>query len=373
MNKLKIVFICTSLEEGRDGVGDYTRRLAAALIGQGHEAAAMAINDKHIASIYEGEQPANGTQVKVMRLPYALPAPERFALAKQWIDKIGPEWLSLQFVPFGFHPKGLKIGLSKWLLSLGGGRKWHIMIHELWVGMAKEEPAKLHYWGWLQRLLIGSLIKNIAPKVVHTQTQLYIAQLARLGLKAGYLPLFGNILVTGKPESDRAAEKKVVLVNFGKIHTGAPIRQLAKETAAYSRKNNIPVVLVILGICGAELNDWTDAWTSEGLHIEVLGEQPAERVSEVLTSATMGLATTALAAVEKSGGFAAMREHNLPVLCISKPWTPVGVPGQQVPAGIFEYVGGNFEYCLQKAKEIAPHDNSVLTVAEKFAAALLKA
>ena len=48
---MKLIFICGSLEPGRDGVGDYTRRLAGELIRQGHQIAIIALNYKIIAMI----------------------------------------------------------------------------------------------------------------------------------------------------------------------------------------------------------------------------------------------------------------------------------------------------------------------------------
>ena len=43
---MKIIFLCNSLEQGCDGVGDYTRLLACELISKGHTASAIALNDK---------------------------------------------------------------------------------------------------------------------------------------------------------------------------------------------------------------------------------------------------------------------------------------------------------------------------------------
>ena len=42
---MKFAFICGSLEPGRNGVGDYTRRLAGELAAQGHECLLVSLND----------------------------------------------------------------------------------------------------------------------------------------------------------------------------------------------------------------------------------------------------------------------------------------------------------------------------------------
>jgi hypothetical protein len=43
IGSMRIVFLCFSLEPGRDGVGDYTRALAGELIRPGHEVCAVAM------------------------------------------------------------------------------------------------------------------------------------------------------------------------------------------------------------------------------------------------------------------------------------------------------------------------------------------
>src|ERR1700730_16908643 len=125
---MKIIFICGSLEPGRDGVGDYTRRLAGKLILLGHDAAAVALNDPHIQDELAGTQPVDGVTVPVLRMPSAMDAKLRFQRVKEWIEPFRPGWISLQFVPYAFHPKGLPLLLGKRLKGLlVKGRLVHIM------------------------------------------------------------------------------------------------------------------------------------------------------------------------------------------------------------------------------------------------------
>jgi Trk K+ transport system NAD-binding subunit len=53
---MKIAFICGSLEPGRDGVGDYTRRLAGELVKQQHEVLVIAFNDRQIKDTLKAVQ-----------------------------------------------------------------------------------------------------------------------------------------------------------------------------------------------------------------------------------------------------------------------------------------------------------------------------
>ena len=167
---MKIIFLCGSLEPGRDGVGDYTRQLASELILNGHQAGIVAINDQHITDKFEGVQNLGSVSLRVLRLPSHIPALHRFKQARLWIDNFDPEWLSLQFVPFAFHPKGLPFQMGKLLTTLTGDRRWHIMVHELWVGMNKESSLKFFWWGVFQRQLIKALFNKVMPAM----GQLYV-------------------------------------------------------------------------------------------------------------------------------------------------------------------------------------------------------
>jgi len=367
-NDLSVIFICSSLEPGHDGVGDYTRRLAAALIKQGGKCGIVSLNERYLTSTFNGTQQVDDTDVPVMRIAAPIDIKERFALAKNWIDEFNPRWVSLQFVPFGYHPKGLKVGLSRLLMPLGRGRKWHIMLHELWVGIAEEESQKLQLWGKAQRLLIMGLLKNLKPQVLHTQTGLYKTLLAKLGYTVEILPLFGNIPVVKQMEENQALDK-IAFVVFGAIHDRAPIDDLSAEAAQYAQKHNVPVTLTIMGRGNSEQQRWADAWANAGLPVELLGKQEPERISEVLSNSTMGVSATALAVIAKSGSYAAMREHGLPVLSVAKPWTPIGVSAPEIPEGVIAYQKGNFEDCIAKSRFI-PYSNSVYEVSVKFAQAL---
>ena len=346
---MKILFLCGSLELGRDGVGDYVRRLAVDLFQQGHQPTAIALNDKYITQEESSFQSTLAYELPVYRLPATWSMGSRFAKAQRLIDDLNPEWISLQFVAFSFHPKGLSFNLAYRLARLGKGRPWHLMLHELWVGMAQGSPLKHIWWGRLQQWLIASLINQLRPVVIHTQTRLYQLQLAKIGVKAGYLPLFSNIPVVRRPEQCSSmpafglnAAKTVYLVMFGGIHAGAPVKNIAEEAACYAKKNDVLVVLRIIGRSGAEQEDWVTSWKEMGLPIELFGEQPPERISALLSSSTFGLTTTPLALVEKSGTVAAMKEHGLPVICVRNTWDAREFTSLAPPLEIMEYRVGNF-------------------------------
>jgi hypothetical protein len=362
---MKIILICGSLEIDRDGVGDYSRLLAGALINQGHECALLSLNDRFVNNVQNEVQLVNDVKISVLRIPLGT-LKHKISYIQAWIKDFNPDWLSLQYVIFGYHNKGLPFNLSKNLLSISGGRRWHIMFHELWLGMAVQESAKLKLWGRIQKHLIKVLIGRLKPKVINTQTQLYSIQLKKLGYNAPCLPLFSNITkIEGAQQFKNGHVIKLVV--FGTIHTGALIDELAADVAEYSLKYNEQVLLTFIGGCGHELDKWVNAWKSAKLDIEVMGKQPADIVSSVLQNSTIGISSTAVAVVEKSGAFAAMRAHELPVLNISKPWQPIGI-SIDVPLGVTIYEPGTFEKYITSCPVMINNNNDPTAVAKKMLA-----
>jgi hypothetical protein len=363
---MKLVFICGFLEPGSCGVGDYTRRIAAELIRQKHEVAIVAVNDKFLEDEFEGYQSSDGINIPVLRIPASTASTKRFSKAKKWIDAFDPEWLSLQFVLFSFQPKGLPFALSHQLAELGKGRKWHLMFHELWLGLEKEAKLKIVVWGLVQKILIKGLIRSLKPQVVHTQTRLHISELLTINVNAHFLPLISNIPVASwKSRGNVENSKKISIVIFGSIYYGAPIELFAKETASWAKKRGFEVTITSIGKNRHGSDKWIAYFKNEGLKVEILGEQAPEKISEVLDNATFGITTTPFLLIQKSGTVISMREHGLPVICISREFTPRGEFAKQTLPGVMEYVPGNLESCFaSRGKQAA--SNSVRSVANQL-------
>lgn len=360
---MKIVFLCGSLEFGKDGVGDYTRRLAGELTSRGHKIGIIALNDKYVSEdIYRVEQ-LDSFAISVLRIPAKLPFRKRFLRASLWVGDFNPQWLSIQFVPFAFHPQGLSFKLNKALKKLGKGREWHIMIHELWVGMDKEATLKFKVWGWCQKQLIKSLFINLKPKIIHTQSSLYSKMLVKIGISAKILPLYGNIPITSNrhiQESDVKRKKSCIV--FGGIHSGAPITELCNELKLYTRSTGTEILIKIIGRCGKEQLQWEREFEKAGLPLQILGEQSPQSISKVLSNSSFGISTTPAFLIDKSGSVAAMLEHGLRILCVSRAWHPRGISNISLPEGVFQYRPGEFEQFINcNSKSFRCHNVSDVT------------
>lgn len=363
---MKILFLCGSLALGRDGVGDYTRRLAGEFIRQGQNAAIIALNDKHIDVLENASQVTDGSVIPVLRLPAALKCKERYAKAKLYIDEFDPEWLSLQYVPFSFQNKGLPWGLGRELSLIGKGRKWHVMFHELWVGMNVEAPIKIKLWGNLQRFVLRNTLRQLQPLVIHTQTKVYQFQLTKLGYVTHFLPLFGNITaVQTKNEKNTNVKQSFSFVIFGTIHDGAPVKEFARSVKEYTKTNDIVSELIFVGRCGVEQAKWSEAWNEQGLSYKVLGEQTPEKISEILHSSDCGITTTPFLLSEKSGSVAAMLEHGLPIVCVAKQWTIEEITSENFESEFWCFDSKNEFSNLMLEKRIT-NINTVSIVTEQF-------
>src|SRR3974377_1356146 len=109
---MRICFITSSLEPGRDGVGDYARDLASSCVTRGFDSQLSALNDGHIDVTVEETQTARGVAIRTLRLSASRPWHARVRSARAFLQSFPPDWVSLQFVCYGFHRKGLAIGLD---------------------------------------------------------------------------------------------------------------------------------------------------------------------------------------------------------------------------------------------------------------------
>lgn len=368
---MRLTFLCGSFEFGADGVGDYTRRLAEELIKQGHQVSVIALYDKWVSEVSMSFEKTASIGLQVLRIPFNAKKQIRLLAAQKMINEFDPEILSLQFVIFSFNNKGLPFSLKNLLSILGIDRVWHIMFHEIWVGIDKGVKNKMFILGLLQTYIIKNLVLKLKPIVIHTQTKIYQYSLLQHGLKAKYLPLFSNIPVNISGNSNvnkkSSVNKKMVIrfVIFGSIHPEAPVDDFAYELAKFGNKYNIGITLTILGRSGEQQKIWTSTWNKNGLTVKLLGEQSEKSISKILSESTFGISTTPIQLSEKSGSIAAMLAHKLNVICVNKIWQPKIFTQLDIPDGIAEYNYGILESYLTKNLG-SPTYNSVAQIANQF-------
>ncbi len=313
----RILFVCGTLDPGKDGVGDYTRKLVDSLNKLGCQCGILALNDRFVKDSFEEK---NTADCYTLRCSNKLSWKERIEFCQIWIARYNPTQLFLQYVPFSFQSKGLHYGLESYLMKIGKNMKWNIMFHELSVGLDKEAPLKIKLWGIVQRVLITRLVSKLNPENVYTQSSLYKNILESKGIKAKLMPLFSNI-----PQLSVRKEQvtdNIIFVLFGSIHPGAPVGGFLKELKSVCDELNKKPEFIFIGRNGAELKTWTNYLDNFGIDYEILGDQSEEEVSWILNKASYGISTTPYFQSEKSGVVAAMKEHGLSIICVARSWTP---------------------------------------------------
>lgn len=333
---MNILFICGSAEPGKDGVGDYTRRFCGALMRLGHNVQIVSLCDYQAISFTNENQIVEGTSIIVNRIPVSASYDQRIIWSQDLLNDFEPDWISLQFVPYSFNPKGLPFWLPSFLKKLKGNHQWHIMFHELWLGIDKESSLKHKCIGKLQQLLIKKIIHTTQPYIINTQNKLYQFFLKSHNIKAEVLPICGNIPLT-------AVKKEAIeyfqFVLFGTIHNGAPFEDFINDIKSISNQYEKPIKFIFIGINGSELISYTKVLLKYKICYEVMGMQSESVISQVLLDSDFGISTTPYLQTEKSGVYAAYREHQLNAVCIARKWTPT--KGQYDIPQIMKYEKNN--------------------------------
>jgi hypothetical protein len=248
-----------------------------------------------------------------LRIGLGVGAGERVARARAWLAAFRPGWVSVQFVPYAWDPRGLCFGIGHQLAEVMGGSAVHVMLHELWVGAEIGASWKDRVLGRLQRAAVLGALKRWRPRVVQTTNGAYAHRLSREGWEAEVLPLFGNFPVVegaiGAGSRPGGGWRVGILGNLPEVWPEEP---LLSRLAALGR----PLVIEHAGRMGRGEAVWE---RMVGVHrrrvtFERRGEMAEEAVAAWLGTLDVGIATTPLAVVGKSGSVAAMREAGLPVI-----------------------------------------------------------
>ena len=321
------VFICPAQEPGRSGVGDYTLRLAQALREDGVRC--------HTVSLCETggrDARAEGADAgESLRLLAAESWESRVQRLQHYIADVGPSLVSLQFVTYGYHPKGLPFGLARRLVKACHGARFELMFHELWCG-GRGARLRDRVYGFLQRRMIRDMVRQLKPAVIHTHATPYLEALRGEGWNVLQLPLFSNIrmvepwsreefaswLANRSAIQDAAA--RTIFCLFGSLHPEwqpASLLPLLREHLELSGRKGL---LLSIGRRGGDgVWKFLEKQGDERLRCLDLGPLPEADISQCLHASEYGVATTPPDLIEKSGTAIAMFEHGLPVLASRPP------------------------------------------------------
>ena len=294
---VKIAFINSSAEPGRDGMGDYSLSLAAALRSLGHSVLVVGLTDRWVTTVFTD---ANSDGVELERIPSSLSLGERIDTACMRLKTFRPDWMSFQMSCYAHHRKGILCGFNRHLPRLVATcENWQVMVQELWVGFHVGAPWKHRLVGAVQKYGIQRALRILRPKLLQTSTPLFQAFLRTLGMEASVLPLAGSIPVDpdpgegwflemlGEEGSPVAAEERsghLVGGFFGAIYPGWESEGFFPSLRKVAEKTGRKVTIFAAGRMGAVGEAiWNRLATEHpGIRFRKLGELPFVRVSHYL-------------------------------------------------------------------------------------------
>ncbi len=375
-------FICAGLEPGRDGVGDYSRVLARELQNLGHRICLVGFNDSFVQTVDEEKQEG----VLSLRLPAGLGHPEKVQVAKTFLDKFQAEWISFQFVSYGFHSKGFVHQFQNESIELAQKRNVHVMFHELWIGAEQNAGLKARLVGILQKKLILRWIKRLKPSVIDTTNFSYAYLLRKNGIKAGDLPLFGNISIAPFSRSwiDDELNRRGISPEarkgfwffglFGGIPPEWKPQELLRQLLEIAPKHGKKILFASIGRNGEHgtkiLAEAENEFKNK-IHFISFGPQSEARVSEFLSALDFGVGTCPRNLRGKSSAVATMLEHGIPVI-IDRNDVHYGAPDSAEVHPQLIFPDDHLENKLVTAKRQNPKSRRV-EIAQKFSRSLEKA
>ena len=319
---MKILFLCASLEPGKDGVGDYTTRLVREFEARGHLCLRMAINDNHLKQA-STKATASIQELTQIRLEPQLSWQERVFRIQKAVQDFQPDWVSLQFVPWGLARRGLPFGLGAKLRVAIANRPLHVMCHELWLTNIFPIPLRQRLLGILQRVAIARFFVSLKPRAFQTHLEYYRTLLKDLQIESTLLPLHGNIPVSCTRAEGRAWLEDRTEVGSGDWVAGffgnlwqtfdlPLLRNLVDEADTAGGKQ---FLFSAGSLAPTGEANWKKIETEFGGRCRVvrLGPLDEDSASHYISSLDLGLTTYPAILAGKSGAVAAMLEHGTPV------------------------------------------------------------
>ena len=334
---MRLGFIVGGLEAGKDGVGDYTSALLAECIALGHEVTVVALNDFYIREALAKDVCVDGGSYKAIRLPSNSCWKKRCERTLEHCRSFEPDWLSLQFVPYAFHPKGINLWLGERLAPVFALGKCHIMFHELWIGESTDYSLKDRAVGLLQKRGVIRLLRKLAPALVHTSNPVYGELLKRNNQPSLELPLPGSIPLVqtdsnrlriravSKEQSEMESFGRLVVVAgiFGTIHPQWSPEGWLEILCTYLLEQRKRLLILQIGHtpnAGRMIWKLMQKEFSDRCDFKELGSLSSEQVSTAFSGLDFGIATSPWALIGKSSSTAAMIDHGIPVVVPLENW-----------------------------------------------------
>ncbi len=345
---MRVAIVCSCAEAGRNGVGDYSVRLASALVAAGHAALVVAERD----TAQSGNAPSMELRenIRIIRLPGSASNEQRAGWLDAELLAFEPDWVLLQFVSWGMANRGVLDPVPRALLGVLARWRLAVYFHELWLGLECGASLRHRWWGRAQRRSILRFLQLAKPALTLTSNAAYGAVLDRFGWKSGIMPLHGNIPVCSDARADalgllkrsrgwvpwNSRREVLMLTVFGAVFPAWNPEPALQWLCAEARRRSQRVLLVSVGRPseqGTVVLERLARRVDGTFSFVALGEASPRIISGLLQETDVGMPTTDWLLLDKSSAAAAMREHGLPILIVRNRQRFRDLPGFSVTHG----------------------------------------
>ncbi len=300
---MRIIFLVGSMNTKTNGVAAYTKLLSEQLKAIGHTVTTIVLNEEEPESVSKD----------IYTIEKSLSTVKRFSLLDSTLKKLNPEVISIQFVPYSYHKKGLSVELLIFTQILKKF-KVHLMIHEPWIEITKQTNLKNRIVSFLQKSLLFGILKNIKPVLITSTIPHYVKMIGR---NSKLLPLISNIPFQSNFNLKARTKKELKCIFFGNFSFDTNgFKSQLNWIKQYCFENDLAPKITLVGDNGIQkakniqlikniigVNNLLDlGWLNE------------KDISYLLQEQDLGISRATLSLFGKSGSTLAMLEHGLPVL-----------------------------------------------------------
>jgi hypothetical protein len=335
----RFVFVCGSLEPALDPIGDHVRLLGEALHARGHCVGLLALNDRHLSGCWR-DRDAIVSGIPIQRLGSDVRWRKRMHQAARFAGNMQPDWVSLHYAPAAFHELGLPFRLAGRLRRIAGRRPWHVMFHELWLGLAADVRPPHRLLGSLQRRIVRHLLRTLKPARIHTPSTPNAEALRRLATDPVRLPLFATLPIPDPPPAyagppHQRADRTLRAGVFGPIPPDwDPLAHLL-QLADWAVAHHCQFEFWLIGHTGHHASDLCAGIRgalNDSVRVMHAGTESANHAALAIAGLDIGFAPAPWPLIEQSSTAATCLDLGVPVVVTRDGGSKSTRPPWQIPA-----------------------------------------
>ncbi len=246
------------------------------------------------------------------------------------MQEVGGRHAMFAFSPYQFDLRGVVSRALVELPEMIQGMTASILFHETWIGDQETDGFWTRLVGFTQRRLVQMLVHDLRPIKLYSTNPVYCHMLESYDIKTVIVPHCGNVPVqqtdarawlpqalarAGAAVGPDGLKDFFLIGLFGSLYDGLELPRLLPSFEAVARRKGKRPLIASIGIMGnrSEGARWHKTY-GEQFGLVDLGPTTTLRISQFLNCLDLGVATTPIALVGKSGTAAAFVEHGIPLL-----------------------------------------------------------